>query len=92
NANCMGKFAETMRWLSKSVEVVPGKKDKILNPCTFITARMLRKDIYADLGFTPSSFKPTFESKLSNQFLTYTNYRSKRFGESTEDFGDSDEE
>jgi hypothetical protein len=53
---------------------------------------MLRKDIYADLGFTPSGFTPTFESKLSNQFLTYTNYRSERFGESAEDFGASDDE
>jgi hypothetical protein len=26
-----------MRWLSKDVEAVPGKKDKILSPCTFIT-------------------------------------------------------
>ncbi|KUF82290.1 N(6)-adenine-specific DNA methyltransferase 2 [Phytophthora nicotianae] len=86
NTNCMGKFAETMRWLAKDVESVPGKKAKILTPCTFIT------DIYADLGFTPSGFTPTFESKLSNQFLTYTNYRSERFGESTENFGDSDEE
>ncbi|KAL4161043.1 hypothetical protein PRNP1_001600 [Phytophthora ramorum] len=92
NTNCMGKFAETMRWLSKSVEVVPGEKDKILSPCAFITARMLRKDIYADLGFTPSGFVPTFESKLSNQFLTYTNYHSERFGESTEGFGSSDNE
>lgn len=33
----MGKFAETMRWLSKDVQPVAGKKDKILNPCTFIT-------------------------------------------------------
>lgn len=33
----MGKFAETMRWLAKDVKVVPGKKDKILNPCIFIT-------------------------------------------------------
>ncbi|KAG6616361.1 N(6)-adenine-specific DNA methyltransferase 2 [Phytophthora cinnamomi] len=92
NTSCMGKFAETMRWLSKDVQAVPGKKDKILNPCTFITAHMLRKDIYADLGFTPSGFTPTFESKLSNQFLTYTNYCSERFGESTEDFGSSDDE
>lgn len=33
----MGKFADTMRWLAKDVQAVPGKKDKILNPCTFIT-------------------------------------------------------
>lgn len=33
----MGKFADTMRWLTKDVQAVPGKKDKILNPCTFIT-------------------------------------------------------
>ena len=33
----MSKFAETMRWLVKDVEIGPGKKDKILNPCTFIT-------------------------------------------------------
>lgn len=31
-------------------------------------------------------------SPSSNQFLTYTNYRSERFGESTEDFGTSDDE
>jgi hypothetical protein len=37
NPNCMGKFADTMRWLAKDVQAVPGKKDKILNPCTFIT-------------------------------------------------------
>ncbi|RQM08942.1 hypothetical protein DD237_008322 [Peronospora effusa] len=92
NINCMSKFAETMRWLVKDVEVVPGSKHKILNPCTFITARMLRKDIFADLNFTPSGFTPTFESKLSNQFLTYTNYVSDRFGESTENFEDSDNE
>lgn len=54
------------------------------------TARVLRKQIYAELGFTPSGFVPTFESKLSNQFLTYTNYRSERFGESTDDFENSD--
>lgn len=53
---------------------------------------MLRKDIYADLGFTPSGFAPTFESKLSNQFLTYINYASERFGASSEDFVDSDDE
>lgn len=53
---------------------------------------MLRKDIYEDLGFTPSGFTPTFESKLSNQFLTYTNYASERFGPSSEEFGDSDNE
>ncbi|KAG7399822.1 EEF1A lysine methyltransferase 1 [Phytophthora boehmeriae] len=92
NANCMGKFAATMRWLSKDVEAVPGQNDRILNPCTFITARMLRKNIYADLGFKPSGFYPTFESKLSNQFLTYTNYSSERFGENKEEFGDSDDE
>ncbi|KAI9921370.1 hypothetical protein PsorP6_001328 [Peronosclerospora sorghi] len=92
NTNCMEKFAETMRWLSKNVEVVTGKKDKILNPCTFITARMLRKAIYTELGFKPSGFIPTFESKLSNQFLTYTNYRSDRFGECLEDLSESDDE
>ncbi|CAI5723822.1 unnamed protein product [Peronospora destructor] len=92
NTNCMSKFTETMRWLVKDVEIVPGNKETILNPCTFITARMLRKDIYANLGFTPSGFTPTFESKLSNQFLTYTNYISDRFGESTEDFEDFDDE
>ncbi|RLN46524.1 hypothetical protein BBJ28_00013853 [Nothophytophthora sp. Chile5] len=75
NPTCMGKFAETMRWLAKDVEAVPGQKEKIRNPCTFIT-----------------DFRPTFESKLSNQFLTYTNYRSERFGVSTEDFGSSDDE
>lgn len=37
NPNCMGKFAETMRWLAKDLEAVSGKKDRILNPCTFIT-------------------------------------------------------
>ncbi|CAI5741990.1 unnamed protein product [Hyaloperonospora brassicae] len=89
NADCMSKFAETMRWLAKDVEVVPGKRDRILNPCTFITARMLRQDIDANLGFKPSGFTPTFASKLSNQFLTYTNYTSDRFGPSAEDFGDS---
>lgn len=124
----MSKFAETMRWLAKDVEVVPGKRDRILNPCTFITgtthflsyasrscvfccseqinsqdvracvilcgaintARMLRQDIEANLGFKPSGFTPTFESKLSNLFLTYTNYTSDRFGQSAEDFGDLD--
>lgn len=53
---------------------------------------MLRTHIYKDLGFVPSGFYPTFESKLSNQFLTYTNYESARFGPSTEDFGDSDDD
>ncbi|CAH0480667.1 unnamed protein product [Peronospora belbahrii] len=91
NTNCMSKFAETIRWLVKDLEIIPGKKDKILTPCTFITARMLRKEIYAELGFTPSGFTPTFESKLSNQFLTYTNYSSDRFGESNEEFEDSDD-
>ena len=56
------------------------------------TARTLRHDMYANLGFTPTGFTPTFESKLSNQFLTYTNYVSDRFGESTEDFADSDDD
>uniref|UniRef100_A0AAV1U3F4 N(6)-adenine-specific DNA methyltransferase 2 n=1 Tax=Peronospora matthiolae TaxID=2874970 RepID=A0AAV1U3F4_9STRA len=92
NTNCMSKFAETMRWLAKDVKVVPGKADEILNPCTFITARMLRKEMHANLGFTPSGFTPTFESKLSNQFLTYTNYLSDRFGKSTEDYDDSGDE
>lgn len=53
---------------------------------------MLRKPIYQNLGFKPSGFYPTFESKLSNQFLTYTNYESARFGPCTEDYGDSDDE
>ena len=55
-------------------------------------ARMLRKEMYANLGFTPSGFTPTFESKLSNQFLTYTNFLSDRFGKSTEDYDDSGDE
>jgi hypothetical protein len=39
-----------------------------------------------DLGFTPTGFYPSFESKLSNQLLTYTNYKSERFSECTEEF------
>ncbi|RLN20422.1 hypothetical protein BBJ28_00022032 [Nothophytophthora sp. Chile5] len=39
NPTCMGKFAETMRWLAKDVEAVPGQKEKIRNPCTFLTGR-----------------------------------------------------
>ena len=34
----------------------------------------------ADLGFVPTGFYPTFESKLSNHLFTHTNYKSKRFG------------
>lgn len=37
NVNCMSKFAETMRWLAKDVVSMPGYKENILNPCTFIT-------------------------------------------------------
>ncbi|RHY26005.1 hypothetical protein DYB32_007947 [Aphanomyces invadans] len=48
-------------------------------------------DIAADLGFTPTGFVPTFDSKLSNRFLTYTNYASERFGRCDDDFSDSDE-
>ncbi|RHY72066.1 hypothetical protein DYB34_011967, partial [Aphanomyces astaci] len=53
--------------------------------------QMLRKDIFHDLGFTPCGFVPTFDSKLSNRFLTYTNYTSTRFGPCEEDFSDSDD-
>ncbi|CEG38745.1 n-adenine-specific dna methyltransferase 2 [Plasmopara halstedii] len=90
--SCMSKYAETMRWLANDVISGPGCKEKILSPCTFITARMLRKQIYTELGFTPSGFVPTFESKLSNPFLTYTNYHSERFGKIAEVFDDSDTE
>ncbi|CAK4611710.1 hypothetical protein LEN26_017847 [Aphanomyces euteiches] len=87
NVNCMSKFAQTMRWLSKDVD----SQGRIQTPNAFITAQMLRKDIYKDLGFIPSGFIPTFESKLSNQFLTYTNYTSERFGPCDEDFSDAEE-
>lgn len=33
----MGKFSDTMRWLAREVRSEPGKKDVIVNPCTFIT-------------------------------------------------------
>lgn len=44
------------------------------------SAQLLRKEMKADLGFTPTGFYPSFESKLSNHLLTYTNYESERFG------------
>ena len=44
------------------------------------TAHLLRKEMKADLGFVPTGFYPTFESKLSNHLFTHTNYKSKRFG------------
>ncbi|KDO30290.1 hypothetical protein SPRG_19836 [Saprolegnia parasitica CBS 223.65] len=91
NTNCMSKFADTMRLLSKKTEKRDGAKDVILTPNAFITASILRKDMKKDLGFTPSGFVPTFESKLSNHFLTYTNYTSKRFGPSTDDYSSDDE-
>ncbi|RHY19346.1 hypothetical protein DYB25_009848 [Aphanomyces astaci] len=87
NTNCMSKFAQTMRFLSKHVTT----QGQIQTPNAFITAQMLRKDIFHDLGFTPCGFVPTFDSKLSNRFLTYTNYTSTRFGPCEEDFSDSDE-
>ncbi|OQR95225.1 N(6)-adenine-specific DNA methyltransferase [Achlya hypogyna] len=91
NTNCMSKFAETMRLLSKNVDAKDGAKGIIRTPNAFITASVLRKDMFKELGFTPTGFVPTFESKLSNHFLTYTNYTSERFGPCTEDFGnDSD--
>ncbi|KAF0686353.1 Aste57867_21855 [Aphanomyces stellatus] len=87
NTNCMSKFATTMRLLSKNVDA----QGVIHTPNAFITAQMLRQDIFKDLGFTPSGFVPTFESKLSNHFLTYTNYESDRFGPCTETFSDDEE-
>ncbi|EEY53906.1 N(6)-adenine-specific DNA methyltransferase 2, putative [Phytophthora infestans T30-4] len=78
--DCLEKFSDTMRWLSKDVEAVPGKKDRVVNPSTFINSQLLRKEMKADLGFTPTGFYPSFESKLSNHLLTYTNYESERFG------------
>lgn len=84
----MSKFSETMRWMAKDVRTKDGEKGVIANPCTFITARGLRKDMLGDLGFTPTGFYPSFESKLSNQLLTYTNYTSERFGPTEEEFDD----
>ena len=46
----------------------------------------------ADLGFHPTGFYPTFESKLSNHLLTYTNYESKRFGLCNEPDNNDDKE
>ncbi|KAF4320903.1 hypothetical protein BBO99_00003708 [Phytophthora kernoviae] len=82
--DCLAKFSDTMRWLVKDVEKVPGKKDRVVNPSTFINSQLLCKEMKADLGFTPTGFKPTFASKLSNHLLTYTNYESRRFGPSQE--------
>ena len=54
-------------------------------------AQLLRKAMKADLGFTPTGFYPSFESKLSNQLLTYTNYESQRFGPCNEPEGEEDD-
>ncbi|GMF24815.1 unnamed protein product [Phytophthora lilii] len=121
--DCLEKFSDTMRWLARNVEAVPGKKDRVINPSTFINctkcccvlftmivveaiacsrvvglfatcacaAQLLRKEMKADLGFTPTGFYPSFESKLSNHLLTYTNYESERFGPCQEP-DDEDEE
>uniref|UniRef100_A0AAV1U3T0 N(6)-adenine-specific DNA methyltransferase 2 n=1 Tax=Peronospora matthiolae TaxID=2874970 RepID=A0AAV1U3T0_9STRA len=78
--DCLIKFSDTMRWLAKDVELVPGTKDRVFNPSTFINSQLLRKEMKAELGFVPTGFYPTFESKLSNHLFTYTNYESKRFG------------
>ncbi|KAH7462962.1 hypothetical protein KRP22_001574 [Phytophthora ramorum] len=78
--DCLAKFSDTMRWLARDVDKVPGKKDRVMNPSTFINSQLLRKEMRADLGFTPTGFYPSFESKLSNHLLTYTNYASERFG------------
>lgn len=78
--DCLEKFSDTMRWLARNVEQVPGKKDRVVNPSTFINctcalptylsgysnyliinsaslfvvaAQLLRKEMKADLGFTP---------------------------------------
>ncbi|KUF82291.1 N(6)-adenine-specific DNA methyltransferase 2 [Phytophthora nicotianae] len=89
--DCLEKFSDTMRWLAKDVEAVPGKKDRVINPSTFINSQLLRKEMKADLGFTPTGFYPSFESKLSNHLLTYTNYESERFGP-CEEPGDEEDE
>ncbi|OQS05162.1 peroxisomal multifunctional enzyme [Thraustotheca clavata] len=88
NTNCMSKFADTMRLLSKEVVKKDGAKDVIVSRNAFITAAVLRKDMFKELGFTPTGFIPSFESKLSNHFYTYTNYTSGRFGKCTENFSD----
>ncbi|CEG38744.1 n-adenine-specific dna methyltransferase [Plasmopara halstedii] len=80
SSNCLEKFSNTMRWLARDVEITPGKKDRVINPSTFINSQLFRKEMKADLGFTPTGFLPVFQSKLSNNLFTYTNYESKRFG------------
>ena len=36
SSDCLAKFSDTMRWITKNVELVPGKKDRVINPATFI--------------------------------------------------------
>ncbi|CAH0522009.1 unnamed protein product [Peronospora belbahrii] len=90
--DCLDKFSDTMRWLAKDVESVPGKKDRVINPATFINSQLLRKEMKANLGFTPTGFYPSFESKLSNHLFTYTNYESERFGPCKEPEDDDEED
>ncbi|TDH67226.1 hypothetical protein CCR75_001603 [Bremia lactucae] len=78
--DCLKKYSDTLRWLAKDVESVPHKKDRVVCPSAFINSKQLRKEMKAELGFTPSGFYPGFQSKLSNHLLTYTNYKSERFG------------
>lgn len=44
----MGKFSDTMRWLAREVRSESGKKDVIVNPCTFITGTCTGRSLPAD--------------------------------------------
>jgi len=61
-------------------EPEPGRSGVIKTPCMLITGAVLRENVLAELGFRPLRFKPSFQCKLSNQFLVYANTEFEGFG------------
>lgn len=66
-----------MRFISKDVT----EAGTINTPNILMTAQVLQDMILSELkGFQVLSFKPSFKSKLGNQFNTYTNFTSALLG------------